>query len=102
MYSCYIVGYPLNNPRSVPLWRKYFKKRKIFSSMKPFEVKPAKLVNFIKYIKKNKNFLATAITSPLKIKAFKYVKPGDSISNLAKSINLIIKKNNELYDIIQT
>ena len=68
--------------------------------MKLFQVKPAKLVNFIKYIKKNKNFLATAITSPLKIKAFKYVKP-ETQYLIAKSINLIIKKNNDFMDIIQ-
>ncbi len=97
MYNCFIIGYPLKKPRSVVIWKKYFKKNKIKSTMDPLEVKISKLSNFIKKIKKNKNFLATAVTSPLKILSYKFIKPGDKISKSAKSVNLIIKKKEKLY-----
>ena len=72
MYNCYIIGHPLNKPRSVSIWKKYFRQKKIKSNMKPVELKPENLSLFIKNIKQDRNFLATAVTSPLKIKAFKY------------------------------
>lgn len=102
MYNCFIIGYPLKKPRSVVIWKKYFKKNKIKSTMDPLEVKISKLSNFIKKIKKNKNFLATAVTSPLKILSYKFIKPGDKISKSAKSVNLIIKKKKSFMDIIRT
>ena len=97
MYNCYIIGHPLNKPRSVSIWKKYFRQKKIKSNMKPVELKPENLSLFIKNIKQDRNFLATAVTSPLKIKAFKFINPGNLISNLAKSVNFIIKRNNKLF-----
>ena len=91
MYNCHIIGFPLNNPRSVSIWKKYFKKNKIKSTMSPIEVKPNKLADFINKIKKNNKFL---VTTPLKINAFNYIIPGDNIAHSAKSINLIIKNKN--------
>jgi shikimate dehydrogenase len=97
MKICFIVGYPLNKPRSVSIWRNYFKKKKIKASMRPLELKANKVKEFILKIKANKNFLAAAITMPLKTKLFKYVIPGDIITKKSKSINLIIKNQDKLY-----
>ncbi len=96
-YNCYIIGYPLNNPRSVKLWKNFFKKKKIPSSMEPYEVKKKYLKKFFFNIKKNKKFLASAITTPLKIDAFKYAFTDDVCSKRSESFNLIIKKNNKIY-----
>lgn len=97
MYQCNIIGYPLKKPRSVKIWKKYFKQKKISSNMIPLEVKPNDLKSFFKKTKMNKNFLASAVTSPLKIKAFKYIIPGDLISKRAGSINFLIKKKDKIF-----
>ena len=40
-FSCGILGYPLKKPRSIPLWKKYFKQNSINSSMeKPIVYDP--------------------------------------------------------------
>ena len=49
---CGIVGFPLKNPRSIPIWKSFFKKKKIFSEMNKFEIKPNKLKSFVNFIKK--------------------------------------------------
>ena len=45
---CGIIGYPLKKPRSIPIWKNYFKKNKINASMNKFEVQPKNLKKFIK------------------------------------------------------
>ena len=97
MYQCNIIGYPLNKPRSVKIWKKHFKLKRISSKMDPLELKKMELKFFFKKIKDDKNFLASAITSPLKIPSFKFVIPGDLISKKAGSINFIIKKRNKIF-----
>ena len=97
MFECYIIGYPLNKPRSVKIWKNYFKLKNINSSMSSLEVKKNKLKQFFNGISNNKNFLASAVTSPLKIISYKYIIPGDIITKRAGSINLIIKKKNLFY-----
>ncbi len=92
-----IIGYPLKNPRSIPIWKNYFKKNKIKASMQKFEIKPANLKKFLKDIKSNKNFKATAVTMPYKMKIFKYIDKYDSYAENAKSINLIVKKKGKLF-----
>lgn len=94
---CGIIGFPLNNPRSIPIWKKYFKKNKINSSMKGFEVHPKKIKKFVVDLKKNNQFKAAAITMPFKKKLFKHIIPADSFSKLSRSVNLVKKKNNYLY-----
>ena len=96
MYQCNIIGYPLNKPRSVKIWKKHFRLKKIASKMEPLEVKKKDLQFFFNKIKEDKNFLASAVTSPLKIPSFKFIIPGDLISKKAGSINFIIKKKNIL------
>ena len=34
---CGIVGYPLKKPRSIKIWKKYFRENNIKASMKKFE-----------------------------------------------------------------
>tara|TARA_A100001015_G_scaffold47460_1_gene52408 strand:+ start:233 stop:1003 length:771 start_codon:yes stop_codon:yes gene_type:complete len=93
-YICGIVGYPLKNPRSVPLWKSFFKKNKIKSKMKIFNIKPSSINNFVKEIKKDEKFLATAISMPYKILMVKHADELDKYAKNAKSINLLVKKNN--------
>ena len=97
MFKSYIIGYPLKKPRSVFLWRSFFKKKKIESSMQALEVKKNKLRNFINQIKSSNNFLASAVTTPLKQEMFKLIMPGNKISGICKSVNFIIKKNNKVF-----
>ncbi len=93
---CGIVGYPLKKPRSIPIWKKYFKKKKIFSEMNKYEIKPKNLKSFVQFIKKEKNFRATAISMPFKKKLIKYVNKLDNFAKKSKSINLIVKENRVL------
>jgi shikimate dehydrogenase len=94
---CSIIGHPLKNPRSIKIWKKFFKKKKFRIKMLALDIKKADFKEQIKNLLKNKNFLASAITMPYKKNIIKYVKINDKISNFANSINLIVKKKNVLY-----
>ena len=94
---CKIIGYPLNKPRSVVLWRKYFKKKKLKIAMDSFQVKPSNFNKEIDKLFKNPKFLAAAITMPYKKKILSKLTIEDKISNYAKAINFIIKKKNKIY-----
>jgi len=94
---CGIIGFPLNKPRSIPIWRAYIKKYKINSSMEELEINPKKIKNFLIELKKNHYFKAAAVTMPYKKLLFKYVKPADTFSKYSKSINLIKKQKTFLY-----
>ena len=93
---CHIIGYPLNKPRSVKIWKNFFKKKKIKCKMTAKEVHPKKLSDSLKKFKSDDEFLATAVTMPFKEKVLKYISYGNSTSKHAKSVNLILKKNNTL------
>ena len=67
-YLCGIIGHPLNKPRSIPIWRTYFKKKKINAKMIPFQVSPKLMKKFVKNLRNNKSFLAMAVTMPYKKK----------------------------------
>ena len=92
---CHIIGFPLNKPRSVKIWRNFFKKKKKIT-MTAKEIPPSQLKNFFSKIKSDKLFKATAITMPYKEKVINFIKYGNIISRQAKSINLIIKNKNSL------
>ena len=94
---CSIIGHPLKNPRSIKLWKIFFKKKKLKIDMFGVDVKKSKFKKTIKNFTKNQNFLASAITMPYKKDIVKYVKINDKISSYANSINFILKKNNILY-----
>lgn len=97
MRKCYIIGFPLKKPRSVVLWKNYFKKNKINSSMKPLELKTNRVIPFINSIKKDKNFLASAVTMPLKSEIYKHIIPGDRVALNSKAVNFILKKKEKIY-----
>ena len=96
-YLCGILGYPLKKPRSIKIWKSYFRIKNINSSMKKFEIQPKKISSFINYIKQNNNFLAMAVTMPYKKKLFNYIDKLDDFALRAKSLNLVLKRNNFLY-----
>ena len=95
-YLCGIIGYPLNKPRSIPIWRTYLKKKKINAKMIPFQVKPKLMKKFIKNLRNNRSFLAMAVTMPYKKKIIDELDELDEFANKTKSVNLVVKKNNRL------
>lgn len=94
---CSIIGHPLKKPRSVKLWKKFFKKKKYKIKMLPLDLKEVEFNKKIENLIYDKNFLASAITMPYKKKILKYVKIRDKISKYANSINLIVKEKKLLY-----
>ncbi len=93
----YIIGYPLKNPRSVILWKKFFKKKKLNNfSMESKEVKIQDLKKTLFKFTLDEDFFATAITMPLKNLSAKYVIYGNELSKIASSINLIVKDKKKL------
>lgn len=91
-----ILGYPLKRPRSIKIWKKYFKENKINARMLKFEIFSKDLKNFFSNIKMNKNFKAMAVTMPYKKTVIKYLDSLDNISQKAQSVNLVVKKKNKL------
>ena len=96
----YIIGYPLNKPRSVPLWKSYFQKHKMYVKMTPLEIKPIDLKKFILSKKNDNLFLASAVTMPFKKDIVLYCKYGDKITQKCRSANLIIRYKKNYFVII--
>ena len=94
--NCYIIGHPLSKPRSVTLWKKYFKSKNLKIKMGPLDISPKSFNSLIQSLMKDKSFLASAITMPYKKKILKFTEFGDLLTKRAKASNLIIKKNNRL------
>ena len=90
---CNIIGYPLKNPRSVKIWNRYFKQKKIKSKMISKEVKLKNLKKILKKFKEDNKFLGSAVTMPYKKKIFKLLPSGDNLTKFAQSANLIVKQN---------
>ena len=99
---CSIIGHPLKNPRSIPIWKAYFKKKKLKIKMKGIDVLPKKFDRLILSLKKDKNFFASAVTMPYKKSILKHADILDNSAKLSKSINLIIKKKIKLKGLILT
>ena len=95
-FTCGIIGYPLKKPRSIPIWKKFFKKKNINASMIKFEIKNSKFNNFIKDIRFSNSFLAMAVTMPYKQKILNYLDKTDSFAKKTKSVNLVVKKKKKL------
>lgn len=95
--SCGIIGYPLNKPRSIPIWKKYIKKHKINAKMHSFEIKPNSFSKFIEKIKNEHNFLAMAVTMPYKKKILKYLNELDTFAKKTSSVNLVVKRKKKLF-----
>tara|TARA_B100000029_G_scaffold478467_1_gene524570 strand:+ start:255 stop:1043 length:789 start_codon:yes stop_codon:yes gene_type:complete len=96
-YICGIVGHPLKKPRSIPIWKKFFKKKKILSSMEKFDIDSNNFHKFISRIKKEKKFLAMAVTMPYKKKIIQYLRSMDSFAKKTRSVNLVVKKAGHLH-----
>ncbi len=94
---CSIIGYPLNKPRSVPLWKNYFKRKNYKIEMFPIEVKKKDFHKYILKLKKKENFLATAVTMPFKKNIIKYIDKLDKLAKRSNSVNLVLKSNKKLY-----
>lgn len=94
---CGILGFPLKKPRSIPIWKKFIKENKIHATMNEFQIQKKNLNKFLNFIKKDEDFLATAITMPYKTSLFKKVKIKDEHAKFAKSINLIKKIDNKIF-----
>ena len=94
---CGIIGFPLKKPRSIKIWKKFFKKKKINSRMIPIEVNPKNFSKKIHTLKNDKEFRAAAITMPYKENVYNKIIPGDKFSKISKSVNLILKKGSNLY-----
>ena len=92
-----ILGYPLKNPRSIKIWKNYFRKRKILSKMIKFDIRPNKLSDFFRFVKKAKKFKAMTVTMPYKKKVLKYIDKIDNFALMAGAVNLIVKEKNKLY-----
>ena len=93
---CSIIGQPLKSPRSVKIWKNFFKKKKLKIDMLAIDINSLNFKKYVKNLLKNANFLASAITMPYKKEVIKYVKINDKISSFANSINLIVKKKSTL------
>ena len=95
--KCFIIGYPLNKPRSVSLWRSFFKKKKLYNfTMHPKQVKKQNAEKIMNSFLLDKEFLASAVTMPLKKESAKFVKFGNNLTKIAGSINLILKAKKNL------
>ena len=92
----FIVGYPLNKPRSVPIWRAHFKERAQKIKMSPKEILPKYFKQEFKEMTDNKDFLASAVTMPYKKLVYKKIIPYNKITELSKSVNLVIKYKEKL------
>jgi len=93
---CGIIGYPLNKPRSIPIWKEYFKKKRINAQMMKFEINSKLFNSFVKNLKKNQNFLAMAVTMPYKKKIISQLDQLDEFANKTQSVNLVVKENDKL------
>ena len=49
---CSIIGHPLKNPRSIKIWKKFFKKKKFRIKMLALDIKKADFKEQIKNVKR--------------------------------------------------
>lgn len=94
---CNILGYPLNKPRSVKIWKDFFKSNNMNISMHACQIHPINFDSFVKTLLKDKNYFASAITMPFKKKVLPFVKISDKITKNAQSINFMYKQKNKIY-----
>lgn len=93
--KCGIIGYPLNKPKSVIIWEKFFKKNNIKSKMNAYSIQTNLFKKFILNMLNDKQAYAFSITMPYKKKVLKLCSNLDMSAKLAKSANLIVKNNNQ-------
>lgn len=89
-----IIGHPLKNPRSITIWKDFFKKNNIKSEMIKWDIDNSNFDQFMIELLNDQYFLATAVTMPYKKKALDHAEAIDVSAQSAQSTNLLIKKNN--------
>ena len=95
-YSLIIGLNPSKGARSPTLWNKVYKNLKINCKMYPADISKKNLQKFIEEIKKDKNFVGSAVTMPYKEDVIRYIDEIHLSAKKIKSINTIVKKNNKL------
>ena len=95
-YSLIIGLNPSKGARSPTLWNKVYKNLKINCKMYPADISKKNLPKFIEGIKKDKNFVGSAVTMPYKEDIICYIDEVHLSAKKIKSINTIVKKNNKL------
>ena len=91
-----IIGHPLKNPRSVPVWKNFFKKNNIRSEMVKWDIDSSHFNKFILDLLNKQKFLATAITMPYKKLALNYANLIDISAQSSHSTNLLIKDKKKI------
>tara|TARA_B100001059_G_scaffold235561_1_gene281631 strand:- start:5768 stop:6541 length:774 start_codon:yes stop_codon:yes gene_type:complete len=91
-----IIGHPLKNPRSIPIWKNFFQKNSISSEMIKWDVPSSDFNEFISDLLINQDFLATAITMPYKKLALNYADSMDISAKSSNSTNLLIKDRKKI------
>ncbi len=93
-----IIGYPLNKPRSVGIWRKYFKENNIKGQFNPYEIDNKNFQNFMKKkFLQDQNFLSIVVTMPYKKKVLKFANVLHLSAKTTRSANLLVKKKKIIY-----
>ena len=91
-----ILGHPLKKPRSIKIWKNYFRKRKILSKMIKFDIRPNKLSDFFRFVKKEKN-LSNGSNDAFIKKVLKYIDKIDNFALMAGAVNLIVKEKKTIW-----
>lgn len=92
-----IVAKKLSHSLSPIIHNSWIKNNKIKAEYVRFEVKENELDLFYNEFKKDKNFLGFNVTVPYKENFFKICDNVSKIANSIGSLNLIYKKNNQIY-----
>ena len=95
-YSLIIGLTPSTGARSPVLWNKVYKKLKINCRMYPADIYKKNLSKFFSQIRKDINFIGSAVTAPYKEETIKYLDEIDPGAKKIGSINTIKKKNDKL------
>ena len=95
-YSLILGLSPSTGARSPLLWNKVYKKLNINCKMYPADIPKKNLKSVLSILKKDDDFLGSAITTPYKEDVIKYLNKVDKSCKNIGSVNTIVKKGNNL------
>jgi len=95
-YSLILGLSPSTGARSPLLWNKVYKKLNINCKMYPADIPKKNLKSVLSILKKDNNFVGSAITIPYKEDVIKYLNKVDKSCKNIGSVNTIVKKGNNL------
>jgi len=95
-YSLILGLSPSTGARSPSLWNKVYKKLNINCKMYPADIPKKNLKSVLNILKKDDNFVGSAITIPYKEDVIKYLHKVDKSCKNIGSVNTIVKKGNNL------